>query len=111
MIREDYAFNSRKPISSETISYYDVNKSKINILGSFKINCIIDSTSVELTFYVVPIETITIVAILGRDYILSHNNISLIDKRKNKNEIVQIEKSTNRSVILLCVKFFVISRT
>lgn len=56
------------------------------MLGLFEIDCIIDGASIRLTFYVVPIETVTFAAILGRDYILSHGRdvSSLIDREKNR---------------------------
>jgi len=88
LIRKDYApYNIRKPIPPNMTSYYGINKSKINILGISEIDCIVDNVSTKLTFYVVPIETITFAAIWGRDYILSHDlGVSLIDKEKNKNK-------------------------
>jgi len=88
LIREDYApHNIRRSIPLNMTPYYGINKSKINILGIAEVNCIVDNASVKLTFYVVPIETITFAAILGRDYIVSHGHgVSLIDKRKNENK-------------------------
>jgi len=88
LIREDYApYNIRRPIPLNMTSYYGINKSKINILGISEIDCIVDNISIKVTFYVVPIETITFAAIFGRDYILSHGyGILLIDKEKIKNK-------------------------
>lgn len=89
LIREEYVPHTvRKPIPSDMTSYYGVNKSKINILGIFDTNCTIDDASIKLTFYVVPRETITVSAILGRDYILPHCRevSSLIVNERNKEE-------------------------
>lgn len=102
LIREDYVPHcARKPIPLNSMSYYGVNKSKINILGIFEIDCEINNVSVELIFYIVPLETITFAAILGRDYISFHDHdlSSLHDKQKSKvlqmNENKQIEELNN----------------
>lgn len=96
VIKEDYApQNFRKPNPLDTMSYYGINKSKLNILGIFEIDCIIDNVPIKLIFHVVPREAITVAALLGRDYILSqgHNVSSLIDKEKIKeNKVTQTDE-------------------
>lgn len=96
LIREDYVpISARKPIPSDLTSYYGINKTKINILGICKLDCTINDAPVELTFYVVSMETITFAAILGRDYILPHSRdvSSLIADEKEKNEIIPANES------------------
>lgn len=96
LIREDYVpISARKPIPSDLTSYYGINKTKINILGICKLDCIMNNAPVELTFYVVSMETITFPAILGRDYILLHSRdvSSLIADEKEKNEIIPASES------------------
>lgn len=97
LIREDYVPRwACKVNPSNIVSYYGINKSKIDILNMFKIDCIVDDSPVKIKFYVVPIETITFAAILGRDYILSPQceNISvLVNKVRKENTVKQTNEN------------------
>lgn len=97
MIREDYVPRwACKAIPTDVASFFGINKSKINIVSLFEIDCITENIPVQIKFHAVPAETITFAAILERDYIFSpqcRDVLPLIDRIRENHELAQMDEN------------------
>lgn len=80
------------PISNNNDSYFGINNTPLSILGSFETNIIVNEISTKIKFLIVPDNTMSFAALLGRDFITSPNiKISMNKNCKiliNDNEII-----------------------
>lgn len=90
-------------------NFYGINGAKLNILGIFETNVIIDNNVIDFIFYVVPNSTMSSDAILGRDLLSKPGfKIEFVNDKVNiinlNSDIIMKEVDNNFDEIL-CINY------
>lgn len=85
-----------RPLETESTSYCGLNNVPLKILGVYNTTIHVNSTEIKVKFLVVPDDTISFNALLGRDF-LSSSNIKVVIDGKCK-VIVDNKQITNSSL-------------